>query len=226
RRKERAKIQQQVELHSVANWQQFRTYQFKEEEGPRKALNQLREFARRWLSLEMRTSQEVFECVVLEQFVNILPEEVQHWVLEHQPNNCNQALELAENYLLAHQTSVSRYPETRKRDNGFPKEEAPLEKISGYWLKSSQKDQLTRTTKCHPGERTESKWELPENIGQLQASDPSLRKVLSQLGSLLPGGKKVTQRNDILYVTDKCGSRLVVPMACRSLIMKISHTIP
>ncbi|ETE60980.1 Ty3b-g, partial [Ophiophagus hannah] len=458
------KIQQQVELHSVVNWQQFRTYQFKEEEGPRKALNQLREFARRWLSLEMRTSQEVFECVVLEQFVNILPEAVQHWVLEHQPNNCNQALELAENYFLAHQTSVSRYPETRKRDNGFP-----LEKIAGYWLKSSQKVQPTRMTKYHPGgkegpwatncmtwstkglpksstkndisgqtfmitedntksrrprvgkpqecfhchtgghqteqcplatyevveempgdtvtklqlttavvngkplkalldtgcsqsliksvhvspqmyipsqqllilgadgesrphavakvpvevggrafslhmgvnptlpydvilgqdlpnlkelleanpalitqaqsqmqwlwerlpdpqgtlsetpgktkkpkaqkkrkkkkkkkeespcmetqvnnpkERTESKWELPENIGQLQASDPSLRKVLSQIGSLLPGGKKVTQRNDILYVTDKCGSRLVVPMACRSLIMRISHTIP
>lgn len=78
----------------------------------------------------------------------------------------------------------------------------------------------------NPKERTESEWELPENIGQLQASDPSLRKVLSQLGSLLPGGKKVTQRNDILYVTDKCGSRLVVPMACRSLIMRISHTIP
>uniref|UniRef100_A0A670XWR6 SCAN box domain-containing protein n=1 Tax=Pseudonaja textilis TaxID=8673 RepID=A0A670XWR6_PSETE len=174
-----AKIQQQAELHSMANWQQFRTYQFKEEEGPRKALNQLKEFARGWLSFEIRTSQEVFENVVLEQFVNILPEAVQHWVLEHQPNNCDQALELAENYLLAHQTSVSRYSETRKRDNGFPKEEVPLEKIAGYWLKRSQKTNPALITQA----QSQMRWlreRLPDPQGALSETPGKTKKPNTQ----------------------------------------------
>uniref|UniRef100_A0A803TRE1 SCAN box domain-containing protein n=1 Tax=Anolis carolinensis TaxID=28377 RepID=A0A803TRE1_ANOCA len=80
--------------------QRFRTFGYQEAEGPRDACRQLQELCSQWLNLERCTKEQILEQVILEQFLTILPEEVQSWVREGGPRTCAQAVTLAEDFLL------------------------------------------------------------------------------------------------------------------------------
>ncbi|KAM4835556.1 zinc finger and SCAN domain-containing protein 26 isoform 2-T2 [Thomomys bottae] len=56
---------------------QFRQLRYNETAGPREALHQLRELCRQWLQPETHTKEQILELLVLEQFLTILPEELQ-----------------------------------------------------------------------------------------------------------------------------------------------------
>ncbi|XP_049760418.1 zinc finger protein 394 isoform X2 [Elephas maximus indicus] len=71
--------------------QQFRQFRYQEVAGPIEALRRLRELCRQWLRPEMRTKEQILELLVLEQFLNILPEETQARVREHSPENWQEA---------------------------------------------------------------------------------------------------------------------------------------
>ncbi|XP_030887837.1 zinc finger and SCAN domain-containing protein 23 [Leptonychotes weddellii] len=63
----------------------FRQFCYQETPGPREALRRLRELCRRWLRPETHSKEQIVELLVLEQFLTILPEELQAWVREHCP---------------------------------------------------------------------------------------------------------------------------------------------
>ncbi|XP_027628311.1 zinc finger protein 394 isoform X1 [Tupaia chinensis] len=63
--------------------QHFRQFRYQEVAGPEEALSRLRELCRRWLRPEMHSKEQILELLVLEQFLTILPEEMQAWVREH-----------------------------------------------------------------------------------------------------------------------------------------------
>lgn len=80
--------------------QLFRQFRYQEAGEPREVFSQLWELCRLWLKPERHSKEQILELVTLEQFLTILPQEMQLWVTEQSPGTCAEAVTLAEEFLL------------------------------------------------------------------------------------------------------------------------------
>lgn len=96
--------------------QQFRQFGYQEVDGPREICNHLWELCNVWLKPERHTKEQILELVVLEQFLAILPPEIQNWVRDVDPETCSQAVALAEDFLMRHQEDESQEEQVRVFD--------------------------------------------------------------------------------------------------------------
>ncbi|XP_051039557.1 zinc finger and SCAN domain-containing protein 29 isoform X2 [Phodopus roborovskii] len=76
--------------------QRFRRFHYQEVAGPREAFSQLWELCCRWLRPEVRSKEQIVELLVLEQFLTVLPGEIQNWVQKQCPENGEEAVTLVE----------------------------------------------------------------------------------------------------------------------------------
>uniref|UniRef100_A0ABM5FG74 Zinc finger protein 397-like n=1 Tax=Pogona vitticeps TaxID=103695 RepID=A0ABM5FG74_9SAUR len=104
----------------------FRDFRYREMEGPRNVCLRLGELCRRWLKPEKCTKEQILEMLILEQFLTVLPPDMQSWVKEGGPKTCAQAVALAEDFLLSQeepkewkQQVLPVFPSEEEKQGGF-----------------------------------------------------------------------------------------------------------
>ncbi|XP_054997677.1 zinc finger protein 18 isoform X1 [Sorex araneus] len=76
--------------------QLFRQYRYQVVSGPQETLRQLRKLCFQWLQPELHTKEQILEILMLEQFLTILPAEIQMWVRKQSPGSGEEAVSLVE----------------------------------------------------------------------------------------------------------------------------------
>ncbi len=94
-------ILQRVGRNPEQHRQRFRSVELGDYGRPFVMAQQLRDACRKWLLAEPRDVEGVIDLVVLEQFVARLPRRTAEWVQCHRPTSLAQAIQLAEDHLVA-----------------------------------------------------------------------------------------------------------------------------
>ncbi|KAM3846888.1 zinc finger protein with KRAB and SCAN domains 5-like [Vipera latastei] len=128
------KIQKEkTTLSDIQPWK-FRSVQYQEDEGPRGLCSQLYYFCSRWLRPEKHTKEKMLDLVVLEQFLALLPLQMESWVRECGAETTCQAVALLEGFLLSLAEEKKeevelqtfavkiRHPEGRRHPSNLPQD--------------------------------------------------------------------------------------------------------
>ncbi|OBS60610.1 hypothetical protein A6R68_08238, partial [Neotoma lepida] len=142
---------------------QFRQLRYQEVAGPEEALSRLWELCRQWLRPELRSKEQILELLVLEQFLTILPQELQACVRDHCPESGEEAAALARTL----QRALDRLETRASSTDWIPKQETLKEAEPQVWTQEVSQGKVPLLTK---GGDTLEDWEekLPKDTVLLQ----------------------------------------------------------
>uniref|UniRef100_R4G933 SCAN box domain-containing protein n=1 Tax=Anolis carolinensis TaxID=28377 RepID=R4G933_ANOCA len=86
-------------VSSEVRRQRFRLFCYEAVKGPREVCKQLWNLGHQWLKPKRCSKDQILEALILEQFLTVLPREMQSWVMERSPDFCSQAVGMAEDFL-------------------------------------------------------------------------------------------------------------------------------
>ncbi|XP_053118581.1 zinc finger and SCAN domain-containing protein 32-like [Hemicordylus capensis] len=200
--------------------QNFRHFRYQEAEGPRDVCSRLRGLCHRWLEPESRTKEQIVELLVLEQFLTILPEEMQDWVQEYHPKTCIQAATLAEHFLLKQQED-ERWdqqvlgPFVLEESVSFPEtEQMPLDARQTMLCREAKEEVNENPTSLFPaGDELQTKNEEEFIVqdgtkGQRSRLLPNSHLVqysCQNANSQLPVNKQATLKQEAIFPCPECG---------------------
>ncbi|KAM9234463.1 zinc finger and SCAN domain-containing protein 16 isoform 3-T3 [Dugong dugon] len=171
--------------------QRFRKLCYQDSPGPREALTQLWELCRQWLRPEYHTKEQILDLLVLEQFLRILPKDLQAWV----PANSERQDILLDNLAPLERSRESLTIQLHPKKN-------QLEQESGEPQRNGDK---TRTR----NEELTQKEDMPKDIESLGEKNNRFNKDIPQHAESKDATENERlewqQRERRRYKCDECG---------------------
>uniref|UniRef100_G1QAJ9 SCAN domain-containing protein 1 n=1 Tax=Myotis lucifugus TaxID=59463 RepID=G1QAJ9_MYOLU len=94
--------------------QRFRQYRSSEAARPRDVFNKLLELCSEWLKPKMRSKEQMVKLLTLEQYLTIMPQELETWVTEQCPESTQRILSLLEEIQMKPETTETKIDSHKK----------------------------------------------------------------------------------------------------------------